>query len=265
MSDLLTAKQVQDLLLVDRTTVYRMLKDGRLRGTKIGQQWRFRREDVQALLSPGVATARSDVSGAAHAGGETATTLADLNVEALPLQCVQAVQDVFAEIAQVGSVTTDAEGQPLTDISNACRFCRLILASPSGRKACIASWRQLAQESEGRPRFVHCHAGLQYARAAIQIDGEGSQLNAMLIAGQFYSETPDAAEESLRVEALAEAHGLDRRALAAAASELPVLDLRMQSQIGRWLEKVADMFEEIGRERAEFVSRLRTIAELSSI
>ena len=51
MPDLLTSKQVQEWLLVDRTTVYRMLNDGRLKGTKIGHQWRFRREDVLELLS----------------------------------------------------------------------------------------------------------------------------------------------------------------------------------------------------------------------
>ncbi|MCA9947998.1 MAG: helix-turn-helix domain-containing protein, partial [Anaerolineales bacterium] len=38
MEDLLTTRQVQELLQVDRTTVYRMRKDGRLTGVKVGQQ-----------------------------------------------------------------------------------------------------------------------------------------------------------------------------------------------------------------------------------
>ncbi len=51
MDDLLTTKQVQDILKVDRITVYRMLNDGRLKGVKIGQQWRFPAREVERLLS----------------------------------------------------------------------------------------------------------------------------------------------------------------------------------------------------------------------
>ena len=51
MDAYLTAKQVEDLLNVDRTTIYRMLKDGRLAGVKIGQQWRFYTHKVEELLS----------------------------------------------------------------------------------------------------------------------------------------------------------------------------------------------------------------------
>ena len=41
MEAFLTSKQVEELLNVDRTTIYRMLKDGRLTGAKIGKHWRF--------------------------------------------------------------------------------------------------------------------------------------------------------------------------------------------------------------------------------
>ena len=49
MSDLYTVKQVQDLLKVDRITVYRMLQDGRLKGIKIGHQWRFTAAELEHL------------------------------------------------------------------------------------------------------------------------------------------------------------------------------------------------------------------------
>ncbi|MBK8935555.1 MAG: helix-turn-helix domain-containing protein [Chloroflexi bacterium] len=35
MTELLTTKQVQDRLQVDRTTIYRMLKDGRCKASKL--------------------------------------------------------------------------------------------------------------------------------------------------------------------------------------------------------------------------------------
>ena len=59
----------------------------------------------------------------------TIRTYADISTEVLPLHCMQPVQNVFAEIAEVGAVTTDTNGQPLTQISNSCDFCKLILGS----------------------------------------------------------------------------------------------------------------------------------------
>ena len=49
MDNLLTTRQVQDRLKVDRITIYRMLQDGRLRGVKIGQQWRFPEKEIERL------------------------------------------------------------------------------------------------------------------------------------------------------------------------------------------------------------------------
>ena len=40
MNDLLTTRQIEEILKVDRITIYRMLGDGRLRGFKVGGQWR---------------------------------------------------------------------------------------------------------------------------------------------------------------------------------------------------------------------------------
>lgn len=248
MTDYLNARQVQQLLQVDRTTIYRMLQDGRLAGAKIGQQWRFERGKVESLLA-----------GEAAAPAPSAAASAAI----LPLPCVQRLQDVFAEVAQVGAVTTDPDGMPMTAISNACAFCNLILASETGRRDCQASWARLARQSEQRPAFASCHAGLQYARARIELAGR--ELGAMLIAGQFYAQPPDAAEEAARIRALAHKHTIEEDALAQAARRLPVLDERMRGQIGNWLEKVAHTFEDIGRERADFVNRFRVIAEMSSL
>jgi excisionase family DNA binding protein len=246
MSNLLTAHEVQDLLKVDRTTVYRMLKDGRLTGVKIGQQWRFPSDEVDALLA------------GARATEEPGPPPSDI----LPLHCVQPIQDVFAEVAGVGAITTAPDGEPLTLLSNACRFCALMQSSESGRQACIASWRRLAEQPERRPVFAACHAGLQYARARIELN---DQTAAILIAGQFYADPPGPAEAEQRVGRLAAAHGIDRRALAEAALEIPALDQRARGKIGAWLERVAGTFETIAHERAELMGRLRRIAEMSAL
>ena len=50
MDTLLTTRQLEDLLQVDRVTIYRMLDDGRLQGFKFGSQWRFSREAIETWL-----------------------------------------------------------------------------------------------------------------------------------------------------------------------------------------------------------------------
>jgi excisionase family DNA binding protein len=247
MDDLLTSKQLQDLLHIDRTTIYRMLNDGRLTGIKVGGQWRFSRKEVESLLS-----------GASPSEGRAPT----LTTDVLPLHCVQSIQGVFAEIADVGSVTTAPDGEPLTTISNSCAFCTLILSSESGRNACIASWRQMAEKPELRHGFATCHAGLHYTSAPIEVNGA---FVALLIAGQFYTRPPDAAEEATRVLELAERHGIDPEVLADAAQDIRVLEDAKQSRIGGWLKTVARTFEDIGHERAELMNRLRRIAAMSML
>lgn len=248
MEALLSAKQVQELLNVDRTTIYRMLKDGRLTGVKVGQHWRFSSREVTDLLSSGGIRV-------AEAGLPTVENV-------LPLHCMQPVQDVFAEIANVGAVTADKEGNPLTRISNPCDFCKLIMGSAEGRQSCMASWRKLVEQKDSAPEFTTCHAGLQYARARIEVGGE---LIAIQVAGQFYVQKPDPNDENERLLALARKYDIDEGLLKQAAEQISVLDDQKISQLTGWLERVAHTFEQISSERANLMSRLRQIAEMSVI
>jgi excisionase family DNA binding protein len=247
MDNLLTAKQVQDLLNLDRTTIYRMLKDGRLAGVKVGQHWRFSAREVNDILSK---TTRMN---------DGPTPLAE---DALPLHCMQPIQDVFAEVAQVGAVTTDLDGNALTRMSNSCDFCKLMMGSEEGRVACMASWKKLADQQDAAPEFTTCHAGLQYARSQIEVQGESL---AILVAGQFYAEEPDPQEETQRIETLARKYHINKDLLTQAARQISVLDDRKVSQIGGWLVRVANTFEQISSERTNLMGRLRQIAEMSVI
>lgn len=247
MPSLLTAKQVQELLNVDRTTIYRMLKDGRLSGVKVGQQWRFPAADVDALISG--KTQQDDLS-------------ADDFFEALPIHCMQPIQDVFAEIAGVGSVVTGKDGIPLTRISNSCDFCKLILGSTEGRKACFASWKEVADHGGDVPEFFRCHAGLQYAQGCIFVDGEPI---ASLIAGQFYSDKPSANKEQDQVRDLAEKYDINPNLLAQAAEEIRFCDEERRDRLSIWLQRIADTFGEISGERADLMSRLKKIVEVSGL
>lgn len=241
MDDLLTAREVQDLLKLDRTTVYRMLKDGRLAGVKVGQQWRFPRGGVEALLR----------------GAPAAPTPPDTMVrpESLPLHCIQAIQDVFADLACVGALTTAPDGTALTEVSNGCRLCALVQSTTAGRAACRAEWAALAGRSRVEPGAATCHAGLSYLFGRIDLAGSPA---AMLVGGQFRG--PDS---SVDVAALAARYQLDPGALATALAEVPQHDAAAVVRIGAGLRKVAATFAAIAQERETMLGRLRHIAALT--
>ena len=245
MVELITTKQVQELLQVDRITIYRMLKDGRLKGVKVGNQWRFKSNEIDELMSLGTKPKQQ---------------LAP--AEALPVHCIQVIQEVFAEILDVGSVTTDVEGEPISEISNSCDFCNLILSTSTGRQACINSWKALAHTQKGDPEFFQCHAGFQYARGRIESEG---RLVSILVAGQFLNAPLDDSELEDRIEKLSNAHDINFDELKEASTSIRILDDDKQDQIGKWLKKVADTFEIITHERAELLGRLKNIAEMSTI
>jgi excisionase family DNA binding protein len=242
---LLTAKQVRELLKVDRTTIYRMLKDGRLSGVKVGSHWRFYSKDVEDLFNGSRRIVDNNLP---------------ISSDILPLRCMQSVQDVFSEIAEIGAVTTNTDGQPLTRISNSCDFCKLILGSESGRSNCINSWRKLSERQDTPPEFITCHAGLQYARARIVVN---ETLIAMLVVGQFYITVPDSDEERGRIHKMAGLYSIGKDLLTQAARQIPILDKRKVSQLTNWVGAVAHTFEQISTERADLMSRLRQIAEMS--
>lgn len=246
MDELITTRQVQDLLQVDRITVYRMLKDGRLTGVKVGSHWRVPKSEIDDLIS-------------GKKSMEEPRKLAPSEV--LPIHCLQTIQDVFAEMTEIGSLTTDPDGTPLNEVSNSCDFCNLMLASPSGRQACIRSWQEIAKSTGKQPQFKPCHAGLQYACSRIDVDGE---VVGVQMAGQFYVQPPDEAEQAKRLQALAAEHDIDLEALTQAAKTIRVHSGNQQKRVAKWLARLAETFEIIALERADLIGRLKNIAEMSS-
>ena len=250
MGELLTTRQLQELLKVDRITLYRMLNDGRLKGVKIGNQWRFPQAEIDRLL------------GEERSPSEPG----ELDDEALsdfPARCVQDVQEIFAGIIGIGAITVTLRGEPLTESTYSNNFCKLIQSSPNGLQACEVSWRKIALHTTGEPPFQVCHAGLCYKRSIINL--ENDQPAAWLVAGQFYTSPPDREKENERMEQLANKYNLPLAQLKEAASKIPVLNRTQQEQVQEWTPKVAATIHSILCERADLMNRLERIAEISMV
>ena len=243
MDDLLTTRQVQDLLKVDRITIYRMLSDGRLKGIKIGQQWRFTHREVERLL------------------GGSASDVADSTQpdSVFPVHCVQTIQDLYAEVGQVSAMVIDLNGVQVTEASRPSNFCQAILSSPSGREACRSCWQKYARYTQSR-QFSSCHAGLQYIGAPIM---DRDQPVGVFLTGQFYWQSPDPVEEKERIQYLARQHNIPESTLANCAESIQVVDPSRRASLESWPGTAARAVQSILRERVGFIDRLQKIANLT--
>lgn len=247
MEDLYTTRQVQDILKVDRITIYRMLQDGRLKGVKIGQQWRFPQREVDRLLT-GDSAEDDQALPASDAG--------------FPAHCVQTIQTLFTDLSRVSAQVVDMQGKLLTNPTNLCALCKLMAESSTGARACQESWQSFAQQSvEGSKHFT-CHAGMQYIAAPVS-DNEG-QIGLFLVGG-FYWQPPDAREEAERLRRLAAIHNLPVDEVQQAGHATPVLPPEIHTQVEAWPFTAARAVQSILLERSGFIRRLQKIANLTQI
>lgn len=172
---MLNAKQVEDLLGVDASTVYRMAADGRLPAVRVGRQWRFPPEAVDRLLTlpdaaPTEVTSRS-----------------------LPADLATAVLEAMAPALGVTMVVTDLAGDPLTPLVHPAPAIQERLDDPEFLVSCTSEWAHYAQTPHLAPRFeVNAH-GFVCAHSLVR---RGPHLVAMVLAGGIAPEGSDPASSA---------------------------------------------------------------------
>lgn len=53
LGEFMTVEDVADMLRINKSTVYRMAKAGRIPATRVGRQWRFRLSALEEFLDAG--------------------------------------------------------------------------------------------------------------------------------------------------------------------------------------------------------------------
>lgn len=174
----LTAREVQELIRVDRSTIYRMAESGRLPAIKVGRQWRFPSEAVNEWL------------GTSEHGHE--------NGSAHPPSSTQDIANLFAELHGVMVIVTDIGGNPIAAVSNPCGYFSAISGDAAALERCVAEWRALGDQYDFEPRLRPSHLGFLCTRAFIRV---GNELAGMVISGGIAPEDwPPSATE---IEAIA--------------------------------------------------------------
>ncbi|NTW44021.1 MAG: helix-turn-helix domain-containing protein [Anaerolineaceae bacterium] len=242
MENFLTTKQVQNLFKVDRITVYRMLQDGRLKGIKIGNQWRFSQSEVERMLN-GISLPDEPESDSSF-----------------PVHCVQTIQNLFSSVSKTNALVINQNGEPVTTVSKQSRFCKLIQSSETGLNACQASWKSFISQKSNQDQMFICHAGLKYFGALI-INQNVTQ--GMFLSGQFLDQAVDFQQMNENCQKLARKHNLDPKDLLGALGEIPTFSEGQKAHLVDQPQAAASAVESILVERSAFLDRLQKIANLT--
>ncbi|HEY3341998.1 MAG TPA: helix-turn-helix domain-containing protein [Anaerolineae bacterium] len=270
MADLLTTNQVQQLLQVNRTTIYRMVESGQLPAIRVGKQWRFSRTDIDHWLQTKSVLAAAPNRLTAGANGASPTpayqqpalyTPGQLPLkELLAFSCVQLIQDAFADILGVMLVITDMQGHPVTQISNPCGFYTALTQDPEAIAHCVRLWQEMAANPAISPRFMPNEMGLLCARGLVRVQ---SEIKGMVVIGGIAPDVWPPSDEQL--SCLAETFGLDTATVEGNVEAVYRLDKLAQDKALRSVQRIADIFSHIAEDRSALCGRLQTIASLTTL
>jgi excisionase family DNA binding protein len=243
---LLTTKEVQALVNVDRSTIYRMAEDGRIPAVKVGRQWRFPADEIYAWLH-GERTAPTNREAGDGVGRP-----------AVPGASLQALADLMGSALGVMVIITDIEGRPLTRVANPCGMFRTASSTPDTLERCIEGWKEFGSDPDLVPHFTSSHLGFLCARTFVR---EGSELTAMVIAGGIAPDRwPPPIEE---IRGIAAEVGIDPEELAEHADEVYRLDDEGKRRILDLLPKLGVLISQMSTDTARIQRRLDSIAALA--
>ena len=253
---LLTTRELEELLQLDRVTIYKMVKDGELPSLRVGGQWRFSADAIDAWLNTQRGESPVEPSQREVAADLTNLRLADL----VPIATLQSIQDQFAQLLGVAAFITDLDGQPFAPCSRCSRFCRSVHTTEEGMQSCQQSWRAVARLDEEGANVHTCHAGIRYASAPVVVNG---QRVGMVTAGQFLTEAPDPLAFRERAMATGARIGVDGEALAATQDSLEIVSAERALQITALLAVIANALSGISYQGYLARQALARIAEIS--
>lgn len=223
MMTLLTTREVQELIKVDRSTIYRMAESGRLPAIKVGRQWRFPAGEIEAWL-------RDEAVDEPTVAAES------------PTELIHSVAEMLAEATGVMVMVTDMSGEALAPVCHPNGLFESIQETP-GLAACVAGWRRLADDVGLQPRFVPTPLGFECARSFFR---SGDTLKGMIIAGGIAPRAwPPGAEA---VEQMADALGVEAAVIQPHLDEIYTVD-----EEGR--RRVLDLLPAAGRVLSQIMKR----------
>ncbi|MCM1577234.1 MAG: PocR ligand-binding domain-containing protein [Ruminococcus sp.] len=161
--------------------------------------------------------------------------------ELIDVRVLQEIQDGFADVTGMAALTTDADGNPVTNGSNFTDFCmKYTRNSPVGCRRCEKCDRDGGDRtrSTGVAAAYDCHAGLMDFAAPIMVNGEfiGS-----FIGGQVLTEKPN----ELKFRRIANELGVNENEYIEALRKVQIVPKEKVESAARFLHTIAKNISEI--------------------
>ena len=250
MSDeLLTTREVERLVRLNRVTIYRLIREGEFPAIKVGGQWRFPRSAIEAWLAK-----QASVNLPAPSPEEGVPPLADLFSDSE----LRPVLKAFAEATGLSIAILDTDDQPVIECLECSPFCKAVQGTPQGAKACRESRIHPAEAEHG---LLICHAGLHYLTAPIEIE---EQPVARVLMGPFVRD--EVHLETIRQSLPDVAHriGADAHLLLEHLHQVQRLTPEQVNMLLRLLSRVINTMVRLAYNRRKADQRLKEIARLAS-
>jgi len=240
----LTTKDLQDLIRVDKSTIYRMAEDGRIPAVKVGRQWRFPEDAVRQMLG--------DAPPAPTPTVERQTLLGSLDPAV-----TQAVADLAAQTFDAMVVITGMDGFPLTDVANPCGLFSAVANEPTVFPRCIDTWAHYGETPDLVPAWRPSQFGFLCARTFIRV---GNELLGMMIVGGIA--TPDWPPPDAAIDMTADGFGVDRDLVRSHVGEVHRLDDDEKARVLDLLPQFGVLLSQVSAASSSLVGRLGAIASL---
>jgi excisionase family DNA binding protein len=246
---MLTTREVQALIKVDRSTIYRMAEDGRIPAVKVGRQWRFPEDRIREWLSE---RGESSAATASAAPGDLRSVL--------PVESIQAMAELLGDVLGTMVIITDMEGRPLTGVANPCGLFDAVRHVPGVMDKCMEGWQELGSDLRLDPAWTQTHLGFLCARSLIRL---GDELKGMVIAGGVARDDwpPPPAE----LKAIAAELDVPADLLRDHAGEVYFLSAEDRDRTAALLPRIGGLISRMAKERGTLMSRLDAIATLAGM
>ena len=240
----LTTRDLQDLIRVDKSTIYRMAEDGRIPAVKIGRQWRFPEVAVREMLGQSPVRHRPS--------DDQRTLLATLDPEV-----TEAVAEIAARALGTMVVVTGMDGRPVTEVANPCGLFSAIASGAEVLTKCADTWAHYGAVPDLVPAYRPSPFGFLCARTFIRV---GNELLGMIIVGGIAPEVWPPSEEV--IDATAAAFGMDPAVVRDHIEEVYQLDVAARARALDLLPRFGVLLSLMVGSSSSLVGRLGAIASL---
>ncbi len=254
---MLTARDVQELLQIDRSTVYRMADAGQLPAIKVGKQWRFPAEQFHSWFQDQFTRTAVPINHPLKPQSISPGQSRELG-DLLSWEWLRIIQETFANLLGVMIVVTDIQGRPINQPTQPCGLFTAVRKQPDAMDKFIESWCGLTTAVDLTATFRLSHLGLLCARSLIAI---GTELKGMVIAGCAAPyDWPPSPE---KINAIAGQFDMPPEQIRQHIQEVYYLDEIQKAQVLVTIPQIAALIAHIVDDRKQLIDRLEAIAGLS--